>query len=309
KPRDEEEAYRHHPEHLEPLAREDLVRRLVDGDAIVLDVRPTLEYRQGHIAGARSIPVEQLEERLRELDLGREIVAYCRGPYCVFADEAVALLRARGVTARRYVEGYAEWAAAGLPVGKAGAEAAPGRPGGEYAPGTSEASAPRPITQLEEGQMIFRQILHPATGCASYIFGCTGKKALAVVDPHIEHVADYLAVADGAHSPIVAIVETHVQADHLSGATALAPPTGAPIYLHEAAEEVDSPHRTRRDGDEVPLGNDCLRILHTPGHSPDSVCLLVGDRTRGADPWFLLTGDTLFVGDAGRPDLTATAED
>jgi hydroxyacylglutathione hydrolase len=65
--------------------------------------------------------------------------------------------------------------------------------------------------------MIIRQILHPATGCASYIFGCTGKKALAVVDPHAEHIDDYLAVSEAAASPIVAIVETHVQADHLSG--------------------------------------------------------------------------------------------
>jgi hydroxyacylglutathione hydrolase len=154
--------------------------------------------------------------------------------------------------------------------------------------------------------VIFRQILHPATGCASYIFGCTGKKALAVVDAHAEHLNDYLAVAEAAASPIVAIVETHVQADHLSGAVALAERIGAPIYLHEAAD-VTFPHRTLRDGDEVELGNDYLRVIHTPGHSPDSICLLVGDRTRGPDPWFVLTGDTLFVGDAGRPDLTARA--
>lgn len=151
--------------------------------------------------------------------------------------------------------------------------------------------------------MIFRQILHPATGCASYVFGCTGKKSLAVVDPHIEHIDDYIAVAEAAASPIVAIIETHVQADHLSGATVLAERTGAPIYLHEAAD-VTFPHRTLRDGDQVELGNDYVRVIHTPGHSPDSISLLVGDRTRGADPWFVLTGDTLFVGDAGRPDLT-----
>ncbi len=108
--------YMHHPEHLEPLSRADLLRRLTDGDAILLDVRPALEYRQGHIAGARSIPVEQIEARLRELDPDREVVAYCRGPYCVFADEAVTLLRARGFTALRYVEGFPEWAAAGLPI-------------------------------------------------------------------------------------------------------------------------------------------------------------------------------------------------
>jgi rhodanese-related sulfurtransferase len=110
------DAYRHHPEHLEPLSRENLVRRLAEGDAILLDVRPAREYQQGHIAGARSIPVDQLETRLRELDPDRDIVAYCRGPYCVFADEAVALLQAHGFTARRYVEGYPEWAAAGLPT-------------------------------------------------------------------------------------------------------------------------------------------------------------------------------------------------
>lgn len=155
--------------------------------------------------------------------------------------------------------------------------------------------------------MIFSQILHPATGCASYIFGCTGKKALAVVDPHLDHVDDYLAVAAEVKSPIVAILETHVQADHLSGAPHLAERTGAPIYLHETAD-VAFPHRSLHDGEEIPLGNDYLRVLHTPGHSPDSICLLAGDRVRGEDPWFLLTGDTLFVGDAGRPDLTASEE-
>jgi glyoxylase-like metal-dependent hydrolase (beta-lactamase superfamily II) len=152
--------------------------------------------------------------------------------------------------------------------------------------------------------MIFRQILHPATGCASYVFGCTGKKALAVVDPHAEHVHDYLAVATAAQAPVTAIVETHVQADHLSGASELADRTGAAIYLHEAAC-VAFPHRTLRDGDELLLGNDYIRVLHTPGHSPDSITLLVSDRVRGEDPWFALTGDTLFVGDAGRPDLDA----
>jgi rhodanese-related sulfurtransferase len=110
------ETYMRHPEHLEPLSRDDLVRRLEVGDAILLDVRPALEYQQGHITGARSIPVEQMAARLDELNPDQEVVAYCRGPYCVFADEAVALLRVRGFTARRYAEGYPEWAAAGLPV-------------------------------------------------------------------------------------------------------------------------------------------------------------------------------------------------
>ncbi|MBI3964045.1 MAG: MBL fold metallo-hydrolase [Chloroflexi bacterium] len=150
--------------------------------------------------------------------------------------------------------------------------------------------------------MIFRQVLHPATGCASYVFGCTGKAKLAVVDPHAEHVDEYLTIADQVGSPIVAIFETHVQADHLSGATDLGNRTGAPIYLHEAAE-VEFDHVDLQHGAEVDLGNVYVRVLHTPGHSPDSICLLVGDRTRGPDVWFVLTGDTLFVGDAGRPDL------
>ncbi len=103
-------------ETLEAVTRDELRRRLAEGTAAVLDVRPALEYRQGHIAGARSIPVDELATRLDELDPAREIVAYCRGPYCVFADEAVALLRDRGYAATRYEEGYPEWAAAGLPI-------------------------------------------------------------------------------------------------------------------------------------------------------------------------------------------------
>ncbi|HEV8637939.1 MAG TPA: MBL fold metallo-hydrolase [Chloroflexota bacterium] len=121
-------------------------------------------------------------------------------------------------------------------------------------------------------------------------------------DPHIEHVDEYLALAEAAGAGIGHVFETHVQADHVSGALELAGRAGARIYLHEAAD-VAFRHADVRDGDEIQLGNDYLRVLHTPGHSEDSVCYLVGDRTRGPDPWFVLTGDTLFVGSAGRPDL------
>jgi glyoxylase-like metal-dependent hydrolase (beta-lactamase superfamily II) len=150
--------------------------------------------------------------------------------------------------------------------------------------------------------MIFRQILHPSTGCASYVFGCTGKAKLAVADPHIDHIDDYLAVAQQANSPIVAIFETHVQADHLSGAPQIAAATQASIYLHESAQ-VKFPFMPLRDGDVVELGNDYVRVLHTPGHSLDSISLVVGDRVRTEVPWLVFTGDTLFVGDVGRPDL------
>lgn len=154
--------------------------------------------------------------------------------------------------------------------------------------------------------MIFRQVLHPQTGCASYVFGCTGKAKLAVVDPHIDHIADYLDVARQANSPIVAIFETHVQADHHSGAALLAAATSAPIYLHESAQ-VTFPFTRLKDGDVVELGNDYVRVLHTPGHSADSISLIVGDKVRTEAPWLVFTGDTLFVGDVGRPDLHGDA--
>jgi hydroxyacylglutathione hydrolase len=123
-----------------------------------------------------------------------------------------------------------------------------------------------------------------------------------VCDPHLEHFDEYLQLAALAGGPISHIFETHIQADHPSAAQALAARTGATIYFHEAAD-VAFLHTSLRDGDQVQVGNDYVRVLHTPGHSPESVCYLVGDRTRGADPWFVLTGDTLFVGSVGRPDL------
>lgn len=150
--------------------------------------------------------------------------------------------------------------------------------------------------------MILRQILHPQTGCASYVFGCTGKAKLAVIDPHVDHLDEYLSIAQQAASPIVAIFETHVQADHLSGAVRLAVQTGATIYLHESAQ-VAFPFSPLKDGDVVELGNDTVTVIHTPGHSDDSICLVVADRVRANAPWMVFTGDTLFVGDVGRPDL------
>jgi rhodanese-related sulfurtransferase len=93
-----------------------LARRLERGDVVVLDVRPEAEFRAGHIAGARSVPVDRLPAFVGELPKRREVVAYCRGPYCVYADDAVRLLRSRGLKARRLDVGYPEWQRAGLPV-------------------------------------------------------------------------------------------------------------------------------------------------------------------------------------------------
>jgi rhodanese-related sulfurtransferase len=102
---------------LEPVTRQELARRLEDGDSLVmLDVRPTEEHAAGHLPGAVSIPLAELRRRLRELPRDREIVAYCRGPFCAFAHEAVALLRREGFQARRLQDGLPEWQAAGLAV-------------------------------------------------------------------------------------------------------------------------------------------------------------------------------------------------
>ena len=102
----------------EPVTSKELARRMAEGEVVLLDVRPEREYAAGHIAGARSMPVGELESRLNELPRNREYVAYCRGPYCVYADEAVALLRANNRKARRLADGYPEWFTAGRPVRK-----------------------------------------------------------------------------------------------------------------------------------------------------------------------------------------------
>jgi rhodanese-related sulfurtransferase len=112
------DTYMRHPGHLRPVSRDELATRLASGEVVVVDVRPASEYRQGHIARALSIPVDELGARLTELPITRDIVAYCRGPYCLFADEAVEILSAHGFTAARYAEGLPEWEASGLPTNR-----------------------------------------------------------------------------------------------------------------------------------------------------------------------------------------------
>lgn len=142
--------------------------------------------------------------------------------------------------------------------------------------------------------MIFRQFIHEDTFCLSYVIGCTEAQGAAVIDPQGD-LAGYLAYSEREGVRIAAIIETHVQADHRSGSRDLARKTGAPIYLGPRAE-VSFAHKEFSDGDLFTLGNRRFKILHTPGHTPEHICLWVND-------WFLLTGDTLFVGDAGRVDL------
>jgi len=110
------QTYLHDRNQLQPIGAAELLHRLVEGNVILLDVRPVEEYAAGHLPDALSIPVTELEARLLELPQDREIVAYCRGPYCVFADEAVTLLRSNGYNARRLEQGLPDWRALGLPI-------------------------------------------------------------------------------------------------------------------------------------------------------------------------------------------------
>jgi glyoxylase-like metal-dependent hydrolase (beta-lactamase superfamily II) len=152
--------------------------------------------------------------------------------------------------------------------------------------------------------MFFRQVLNDDSACASYVFGCKTKGRLAVVDPHADLVDDYVRIAEAQGVPIVAVLETHVQADHVSGLPELVERTGATAYLPEGAG-VDFDHVALADGDTVDLGNTQLQAIPTPGHAAAHHAYLVTDHTRGDEPWFVLTGDALLVGDAGRPDLHA----
>jgi glyoxylase-like metal-dependent hydrolase (beta-lactamase superfamily II) len=156
--------------------------------------------------------------------------------------------------------------------------------------------------------MYFRQLLNDSTACASYLFGCKSKSRFAVVDPHVDLVDDYVALAESQGIPIVAVFETHVQADHVSGLSALVERTGATAYLPEGAG-VEFEHVPLADGQVVELGNTEVQALATPGHAPAHHAYLVTDHVRGDDPWFALTGDSLLIGDAGRPDLHAGEEE
>jgi hydroxyacylglutathione hydrolase len=156
--------------------------------------------------------------------------------------------------------------------------------------------------------MIFRPFYYYDLGCASYLLGCGTVGTCAVVDPRADDVASYVAFAGAKKMRITQVIDTHVHADHRSGGLELAQQTGAPYRLHESAD-VRMPFTPMRDGEEIELGNTRVRVLHTPGHSPESVSLLVTDLKRGTDPWFVLTGDTLFVGAVGRPDLPGRARE
>ena len=156
--------------------------------------------------------------------------------------------------------------------------------------------------------MIFKPYYYFETGCAAYLFGCGGKGKCAVVDAHEEDVEPYIQFAAQKGMRITHVIDTHVHADHRSGGPALARRVDAPYCLHESAN-VALPFEPLSDQQELELGNTRIRVLHTPGHTPESISLVVSDLRRGAQPWFVLTGDTLFVGAVGRPDLPGNARE
>jgi glyoxylase-like metal-dependent hydrolase (beta-lactamase superfamily II)/rhodanese-related sulfurtransferase len=153
--------------------------------------------------------------------------------------------------------------------------------------------------------VLFAQILNDDLGCASYLVGCEEAGEAVVVDPPLA-IETVLAEAERLECRIVRTLETHTHADHVSGHGRLALEHGIPVSIHPAAG-VDYPSDPLEDGAETTVGTVKLRCVHTPGHRPEHCCLAVIDTTRATEPWLVLTGDSLFVGDAARPDLAVGA--
>ena len=153
--------------------------------------------------------------------------------------------------------------------------------------------------------MLFRQFVDDDLGCASYLIGNEDSGEAVAVDPAYA-VEQYLEQAERDGVRILRVLETHTHADHVSGHGRLALEHGVPVSIHLAAEP-EFPFDPLEDGGTIELGPVCLRVLHTPGHRPEHCCFEVIDRERGDEPWLTLTGDSLFVGDAARPDLASEA--
>jgi hydroxyacylglutathione hydrolase len=163
------------------------------------------------------------------------------------------------------------------------------------------------MAEFGEPPMILRQFLHSDPVAASYLFGCGGRSTAAVVDP-VGDTDSYLRVAAESGMNIRYVIDTHLHADHVSSGRELANAAGADYALFGEANAA-FPFRGVRDGEALELGNVVIEVLHTPGHTPEHVSLLVTDRTRADEPWFVLTGHTLMVGDLGRTELATSAEE
>src|SRR5207244_5750781 len=155
--------------------------------------------------------------------------------------------------------------------------------------------------------MYFKQLVKEDLGCASYIVGCTNAGVCAAVDPRLDMVDEILELAAAKGMRVTAVIETHNHADHISAHGEIARRTGATICIHELAE-AGYPHEKLKDGDELEFGVAKLRVIHTPGHRPEHIALAVSDTSRSDDPWLVLTGDSLFIGDVARPDLAVPGE-
>jgi len=149
--------------------------------------------------------------------------------------------------------------------------------------------------------MWFQQIVRTETGCAAYMVGSLETGECAVFDP-LWDIEPYLEIADKQSSKIRYIIDSHSHADHVSGARRLAKFTGAGLILPQLADVSYQATRVQ-GGDKIQMGEVTLEMLHTPGHRPEQICLLITDHSRGSDPWCILTADFLLVGDVARPDL------
>ena len=156
--------------------------------------------------------------------------------------------------------------------------------------------------------VILRPYIVEGTGCASYFFGCPSTGQFAVVDPHPDHIDDYLADAERTGGEIGQVFDTHVHADHRSGARELAERAGAELRLPEGAP-VEFDFDPLADGERVEFGNTKVDVISTPGHVWEHASLLVTDEARASDPWLVFTGDTLFVNSVGRPDLHGSEQE
>ena len=152
--------------------------------------------------------------------------------------------------------------------------------------------------------MYFRQLLNDETACASYLLGCKTSGEFAVIDPHVDLVERYVELASAQDAAIVAVLDTHLQADHVSGLPELVARTGATAYMPDGAG-VEFEHHALPDGEVLTLGNVEIAAVATPGHALAHHAYLVTDCARADEPWLVLAGDALLVGDAGRPDLHA----
>lgn len=154
--------------------------------------------------------------------------------------------------------------------------------------------------------MIFRQFLHRDPIAASYLFGCGSKGTGVVVDP-LGDTDLYVAESEARGLPIRYVIDTHIHADHISTGRALAARVGAEYVLFAEAK-TSFAFRGVRNGDVLEIGNTEIKVMHTPGHTPEHISLLVTDHVRADEPWFVVTGHTLMVGDLGRTELASSAE-